>query len=319
MQALSFLTKQYLMLSFEVINLLFYLNFVIMNREKMVDSLGNQEQILLWVAGKYDIKHVSRLLADGYTLTTDVLEVLCFLGYSSEQILDCLKSCRYYIDAKLLFDWLCGFIGQEKTEAFLISEFEEDFDLFQYFSLESLEKYQCWNELARRKADDILFKHGVYDKMTPEGLYKHQLFDEYFKKSSLINPDDNAALDYLAQNGHWDIIQANYNLLGNITNQNLLDFLVKHKKFDIIAKQYPIYLVKCSEGIEYLQQQKRYFILAEAKLYDKVDWDDYLQSGKNCLVAHAEEAQQWDALMRNHKHLVLLRHFKLWRFIKSFF
>ena len=319
MQALSFLTKQYLMLSFEVINLLFYLNFVIMNREKMVDSLGNQEQILLWVAGKYDIKHVSRLLADGYTLTTDVLEVLCFLGYSSEQILDCLKSCRYYSDAKLLFDWLCGFIGQEKTEAFLISEFEEDFDLFQYFSLESLEKYQCWNELARRKADDILFKHEQYDKMSPEGLYKYKLFDEYFKKYGHINPEDNAALDYLAEKGLWNIVQANYNILRNTTNQKLLDFLVKHKKFEMIATQNVMYLTKFPEGIEYLQKNKRYFILAEAKLYDKVDWDDYLQSGKNCPVAHAEEAQQWDALMRNHKHLVLLRHFKLWRFIKSFF
>ncbi len=319
MQALSFLTKQYLMLSFEVINLLFYLNFVIMNREKMVDSLGNQEQILLWVAGKYDIKHVSRLLADGYTLTTDVLEVLCFLGYSSEQILDCLKSCRYYSDAKLLFDWLCGFIGQEKTEAFLISEFEEDFDLFQYFSLESLEKYQCWNELARRKADDILFKHEQYDKMSPEGLYKYQLFERYFKYSALIDVNDKAVLDYLVKGGRWDIIEANYGLFKNSSNLNLLKLLVKHKQYEMIAEHYPVYLSKFPEGIEYLQQQKRYCVLAEAKLYDKVDWDDYLQSGKNCPVAHAEEAQQWDALMRNHKHLVLLRHFKLWRFIKSFF
>ncbi len=285
----------------------------------MIDSLGNQEQVLFWVASKYDIKHVSKLLADGYTLTTDVLEVLCFLGYSSEQILNCIKSCRYYVDAKLLFDWLCGFIGQEKTEAFIIAEFEYDPDLFQYFSLESLEKHKCWDELARRKADDILFKHEQYDKMSPEGLYKYKLFEEYFQKSSLIDPEDNAVLDYLAENELWNIVQANYSLNINVTNQNLLDFLVKHKKFEMIDKQYSLYLTQFPEGIAFLQKAKNNYILAQAKLYDKVDWDEYLQSGTIRPTGDAEAAQQWDALMRNHRHWVLLKHFKLWRFIKSFF
>ena len=290
-----------------------------MNREKMIDSLENQEQLLLWAAKKYGVSVVSKMLADHYVLTTDVLEAMYIVGYSSEQILDCLKSCKYYSDAKLLFDWLCGFIGQEKTEAFIIAEFDYDPDLFQYFSLETLEKHEYWDELARRKADDILFKHGVYDKMTPEGLYKHQLFDEYFKKYGHINPEDNAALDYLAEKGLWNIVQANYNILRNTTNQKLLDFLVKHKKFEMIATQNVMYLTKFPEGIEYLQKNKRYYVLAEAKLWDKIDWDEYLQSGTIKPMRDAETAQQWDALMRNHRHLLLLKHLKLWKFVRSFF
>lgn len=290
-----------------------------MDREKMIDSLGNQEQVLFWVASKYDIKHVSKLLADGYTLTIDVLEVLYFLGYSSEQILDCIKSCKYYIDAKLLFDWLCGFIGQEKTEAFIIAEFEYDPDLFQYFSIESLEKYQCWNELARRKADDILYKYEQYDKMSPEGLYKYKLFEEYFKSNTLIDSDDECVLNYLAEAGLWNIVQKNFKIFGNHQNKTMLNFLVKHKQFEMIYGENPRFLTTFPEGIEYLSQNKKYYILADTKLYDKVDWDEYLRTGTLCPVTHAIEAQQWDALMRNHRHQVLLKHFKLWRFVKSFF
>lgn len=290
-----------------------------MNREKMIDSLANQEQLLLWAAKKYGVSVVSKMLADRYVLTTDVLEAMYIDGYSSEQILDCLKSCRYYSDAKLLFDWLCGFVGQEKTEEFIIAEFKYDPDLFQYFSSETLEKHEYWDELARRKADDILFKHEQYDKMSPEGLYKHRLFERYFKYSALIDVDDQAVLDYLVKGGRWDIIEANYGLLKNSSNLNLLNLLVKHKQYEMIAKHYPVYLTKFPEGIEYLQKNGHFYVLAENKLYDKVDWDAYLQTGAERAIYNAVIAQQWDALMRNHKHLLLLKHLKLWRFIKSFF
>lgn len=290
-----------------------------MDREKMIDSLGNPEQILIWVAGKYGISVVSKLLSEGYVLTTNVLETLHIVGYSSEQILECIKSCRYYEQAEDLFSWLSGYIGQERTEDFWITEFKYDPDLFQYFSLESLEKYECWDELARRKADDILFKHELYDKMSPEGLYKHKLFEEYFRCNAFINPNDENVLDYLAEKGLWDIVYKNFKIFENHNNKTMLSFLVKHKKFEMIYSEYPRFLTTFPEGIEYLSQNKKYYILADTKLYDKVDWDDYLRTGTLCPVAHAEEAKQWDALMRNHKHWVLLKHFKLWKFIKSFF
>ena len=285
----------------------------------MVDSLGNQERILVWVAWKYEISVVSKLLSEGYVLTTDLLETLYVVGYSSKQILDCIKSCKYYEQAEDIYSWLSGYLGQEQTEDFLISKFGYNPDLYQYFSLESLEKHECWDELVRRKADGILFRHGLYERMSPDGLYKHKLFEKYFKCNTLINPNDQDVLDYLAEAGLWDIVHKNFKSFENHHNKTMLNFLVKHKQFEMIYCEYPRFLTTFPEGIEYLSQNKKYYILADTKHYDKIDWDDYLHTGTLCPVAHAEEAKQWDALMRNHKHLVLLKHFKLWKFVKSFF
>ena len=283
----------------------------------MIESLKNQEQILWEVALKFGPLSVSKLLSEGYVLTVDVLELLhCFNCYP-DQILDCVQACKNYSDAAALYKWLCAYIGQQEAEDFFLQKCNFDENLLQYVSASALERSQCWNELARRKADDILYKHGVYDKMSPEGLYKYRLLDYYFQKADFINPNHIDVLEYLAHAGKWDIVSKSFSF--NSSNKIMLDFLVKYKQFAIIASKNSMYLTNFPEGIAFLQKAKNNYILAQAKLYDKVDWDEYLQSGTIRPTGDAEAAQQWDALMRNHRHWVLLKHFKLWRFIKSFF
>lgn len=307
------------MLTFDVTNILLILNFTIMNRFEMIGKLSQRQNVLLHFLTICNEEQAVSLFKDGYSLCSDALELLFLRRFSKKTILACIEGAAYYDDAESLYGWLCAYLGQDETENFLLQQCNYDDVILQKFSPENLEKYERWDVLAKLGADEILYKHGIYDKMTASSLYKHHLLDYYFQKAEIINPDHDDVLEYLAQAGKWDIVYKNFRLKDNSTNQIMLDFLVKHKQFQMIANENRMYLTTFPEGVDYLQEIKSFYHLAKAGLYDKVDWDEYLRSGCYSSLRHALKAQQWDALMRNHKHLVLLKHFKLWRFIKSFF
>lgn len=284
----------------------------------MLENLKNEKQILLALLLHEREENIFNFFAvENYSISASSLEVLYLRRFSKHFILKCLEAAHYVEDFQSLHNWLCGYLGQEEAENFLLQQCNLGESLLQYISADALEKHQYWDELSRRKADDILYKHGLYDKMSPSGLYKYRMFEKYFKKAYVINPEDNDALEYLAQTENWDIVYKNFKVQKD--NQNLINFLIKHKQYTMIANENRMLLTTFSEGIEYLQEIKSFFHLAEAGLYDKVDWDAYLQSEIIASIKHSEKAKQWDALMRNHKHWALFKHFRLWRFIKSFF
>ena len=224
------------------------------NREDVVQQLEYQQRILIWVAVKYRCSGVLKCLQEGYTLTTNVLDTLHFLGSSPQAIMECIQSCKHYEDAKCLYDWLCRYLGKEPAEDFILAKLKNDVNFLQFISNGTLEKKQYWDELSRRKADDILYQHRLYEKLSPEGLYERQLYAQYFKDNWRIDPNDNAALNYLALTINWEVIARNFE--ENCTNENLLNFLIKHKKFDIIAKKNKDVLLSFPEGMDYLRKRK---------------------------------------------------------------
>ncbi len=288
----------------------------------MKESLQQKREIQHSMLLHADENIIFKMFAeDEYPLDSDGLEILYLRNFSQDFILRCVAKGKYYNDGKTLYNWLCGYLGEEKAEDFIL---QNDFDenILQLFSNEGLERNQRWDILQQKGADDILYKHGLYDKMSAKGLYRHRLYEQYFRSNWKIMPDDTDAMEYLAQTNNWNNILFK-NLMELRNKEHLLEFFAKYEKFEAIELVDAYYLTGFSIGCAYLQQKKKYTLLAHAGRNGYIDWDEYLNSNKFMerkeAVKYAAKAQKWDVLMKNKKHWVLLKHGHLWKFIKSFF
>ncbi len=288
----------------------------------MKESLQQKREIQRSILLHTDENIILKMFAeDEYPLDSDGLEILYLRNFSQDFILKCVAKCKFYNEGEKLYNWLCGYLGEEKAEDFILqNNYDEDFLIL--ISDNALERNQRWDILQQKKADDILYKHGLYDKMSAYGLYMYQLYERYFRSNwRIIKTDDTDAMEYLAQTDNWNILFKN--LMEERDKEHLLEFYAKHEKFDSIELVDAAFLASFSKGLAYLQQNKKYSILAHTCRFEYIDWDEYLNSNKFIerkeAVKHAERAKQWDALMKNHQHWVLLKHGHLWKFIKSFF
>ena len=289
-----------------------------MNRLEMIKSVGDQKYVLALLICRGPQK-ASQLFADGYTLTAKLLEAMYCMDFSQDDILSCVRNAQHYDNDDSLYNWLCGYLGQEKAEDFLLENTNPDDYLLRKISRAGLERHQCWDMLQKRRADDILFKHGLYDKMSLHSLYKHKLYELYFKRGgSEIDPNDTAALDYLIKNQKWEVLYKNLQDPKKKNNRTLLDAMIKNKQFASVLVTNPLALTWYKDGVVFLQDEKQYPILAKAQLYDKIDWDAYLKENSRQSVTDAVAAKQWDALARNRKHWELLKNLRVKQFFESF-
>ena len=289
-----------------------------MDREKMVQSLKDENKVVFAFLLTGDHAKILKMFTeDGYKLSAETLELLYLRGLSKSFILQCVQGCQNCLDAETLYNWLCAYLGKEETEDFLLLKCTPSQKMLNCVSILGLERNQRWDELQARSADDVLYKHGMYDKMSAAGLYKYRLFERYFKTNFTIDPNDKDALDYLAKMQDWNNVFRNFQLFPD--NQNMLDFLIKHKQYTALVVVNPMVLTGFKEGVEFLQKNRNYHFLAEAKFYDKIDWDDWFKRADYSAEWSAEHHKLWDVLLKHKCHWTLLKHGRIWRFIKSFF
>ncbi len=289
-----------------------------MNRTEMIKAVGDQGHVLALLVHCGPQK-AEELFADGYAITAKLLDVMYCMDFPQDVILSCVSKAKRYVDAESFYNWLCAYLGQDEAEDFLLENTKPDDNLLQKFSYAGLERHQCWDALQKKRADDILFRNQIYEKMSLHSLYTHKLYELYFKRGGVeINPNDTPALDYLAKKQKWDVLHKNLQDPKKKNNRTLLDFMVKNKQFDSVLAVNPSALTRYKEGIAFLQNKKQYSVLAAAQLYDQIDWDAYLKENSRQSVIDAVAAKQWNALVRNKKRWALLKNLRIKQFFESF-
>lgn len=68
----------------------------------------------------------------------------------------------------------------------------------------------------------------------------------------------------------------------------------------------------------YVEKEKWYTLASHGK-YDLIDWEDWMAKSEEVASIRAAMIQKWDLLVKYKQHWLLLKHFRLWRFVKSFF
>ncbi len=286
-----------------------------MEKKDSIDALCEKPE-----PDKKKVLDSKKAIQETFDQTPDTKDVWARSEFLKSFTLKRLEEAKLKYEKEALYDWLCDLLGKERAEDFILENISDNNFLI-LVSNDGLERNQRWDILQQKGADDILYKHGLYDKMSTYGLYEYQLYEQYFHSNWKIQPDDENAMEYLAQIKRWDILFKNFEKYQN--NECFLNFYAKHQKFNIIELVTPYFLTTIPEGVAYLQQRKKYSLLAQVGLYECVNWNEYLKCNqfgpKKEAVEYAEKAELWDVLMQNHQHWVLLKHGHLWKFIKSFF
>ena len=126
----------------------------------------------------------------------------------------------------------------------------------------------------------------------------------------------------------------NYQTLQKIAPHAIAAAVVKDDAYGLGAYRVAQYLYDKGQ-IEFLMQrtdflsrhelwtpyvEKRIWgTLAYYKKYDLIDWEDWGKRHPSHALRAAIEAKNWDFLVKQKAHWQLLKHFRLIRFIKSFF
>lgn len=85
------------------------------------------------------------------------------------------------------------------------------------------------------------------------------------------------------------------------------------------------FLINCTSFLEnhgiyepYVQKEMWRF-LACRKQYGLIDWNNWMEKDSKTAMCYAVKAGNWDFPVKYKSHWILLKHFRLCRFIKSFF
>ncbi len=290
-----------------------------MNREKMIMTVRNKNTVVDWALAFGSITDIKKLFADGYCISTEALEIMLYRGFSKEEILSVISSALCYDDGYHLLTWLCGYLGQDEAEEFVLTHCSFSKSTLRNISVGKLEKYQKWNVLESLGKDDVLYKHHQYDKLSLSGLYKYKLYDLYFAQGDReINPKHDDVIDWLVKHKKWEILANNLNAADEKDTLKIIDILVQYEQFELILNsKYSEVLSSYPAGVEYLRE-KKIFVLIINKL-TPADWDEWFAQNKCGARFHAVKHKMWDVLSQHKCHRTLLKHGKISCFFKSFF
>ena len=299
--------------------------------------------------GKF--KTFQQRIKEGYGITAFVLTAMLNYGYE-DKIEQVVSSCKCWTSD--VFDFLVQFWNdREKAEDFWIQHADKD-AVSEKISDEALVRYQRWDDLLARKKYELLAEHApleflekldFWEKLEASSISERKSFFSALVKQKRFE-------DVLALDKKWASSDYFY-------NTEMMRYLLEHdidKFFNVslgisisdrqalisrlgFKKDDDFYQYLYDKGqIEFLMQrtdflsrhelwapyvEKRIWgTLAYYKKYDLIDWEDWGKRGKRHsyhALRTAIEAQNWDFLVKQKAHWKLLKHFRLIRFIKSFF
>lgn len=277
-------------------------------------------------------------IQDGYCLTAFVLNIMLDNGYA-DKVDEVLATCKCWQEN--VFDFLVIYWDREKAEDYWAQNAESS-PIFHKLSNEALVRNELWGELRERNAFNVLGKYAPLDVLKEigagsylrprvlEGLVKAKRFEEAVSFNHtegypqaypelslyLFKHDIDKFCD--AWSGKGRDFEKIYSDLGFASFDDLCQYLYDLGKIDFLIKNTGFLE---NHGIwEPLVLAKEWYTLFHCKQYDLIDWENWLDNDdRQRVVIVAGIAKNWDFLVKHKAHWQLLKHFRLWCFVKSFF
>lgn len=289
--------------------------------------------------GKFDI--FCQRIKEGYGLTAFVLTAMLNYGYEGK-IEEVLSSSICWTSD--VFDFLVIYWGREKAEDFWIQHADKK-RVAEKLSNEALVRHQRWNELLEREAYELLAEHApleffqnpdasydtsrVFSALVAQKRFEDVLaLDDKWSKSDYFHSTE--MMRYLLEHDveksckilPFFSVNARQKLavrLGFEKLDDLYQYLYDNGQIDFFLIKNTCFLE--NHGIwEPLVLAKEWYTLFHCKQYDLIDWENWLDNDdRQRVVIVAGIAKNWDFLVKHKAHWQLLKHFRLWRFVKSFF
>ena len=287
--------------------------------------------------GKFEI--FCQRIKEGYGLTAFVLTAMLNYGYEGK-IEEVLSSCKCWTSD--VFDFLVIYWGREKAEDFWIQHADKE-RVAEKLSNEGLVRHQRWNELLEREAYELLAAHAplaffqnpdasydtsrVFSALVAQKRFEDVLaLDDKWSKSDYFYSTE--MMRYLLEH---DVeksckilpifsVNAKQKLavrLGFEKLDDLYQCLYDKGQIDFLMKE-TSFLSDHGIWEPYVEKEKWYTLASHGK-YDLIDWEDWMAKSKEVASMRAAMIQKWDLLVKYKQHWLLLKHFRLWRFVKSFF
>ena len=287
--------------------------------------------------GKFEI--FCQRIKEGYGLTAFVLTAMLNYGYEGK-IEEILSSCKCWTSD--VFDFLVIYWGREKAEDYWIQHADKK-RVAEKLSNEALVRHQRWNELLEREAYELLAEHApleffqnpdasydtsrVFSALVAQKRFEDVLaLDDKWSKSDYFHSTE--MMRYLLEH---DVeksckilsifsVNAKQKLavrLGFEKLDDLYQYLYDNGQIDFLRVETD-FLRRHEIWAPYVEK-KYWAMLANYKQYDLIDWENWMAKSKKEASIHAAMVQKWDFLVKHKQHWLLLKHFRLWRFVKSFF
>ena len=287
--------------------------------------------------GKFEI--FCQRIKEGYGLTAFVLTAMLNYGYEGK-IEEILSSCKCWTSD--VFDFLVIYWGREKAEDFWIQHADKK-RVAEKLSNEGLVRHQRWNELLEREAYELLAAHAplAFFQNPDASYYTSRFFsalvaqkrfedvlalDDKWSKSDYFHSTE--MMRYLLEHDveksckilPFFSVNAKQKLavrLGFEELDDLYQYLYDNGQIDFLRVE-TNFLRRHEIWAPYVEK-KYWAMLANYKQYDLIDWENWMAKSKKEASIHAAMVQKWDFLVKHKQHWLLLKHFRLWRFVKSFF
>ena len=308
---------------------------------KNVYPLSKDENSLLLydliTEGKFEI--FCQRIQDGYGLTAFVLTAMLNYGYEGK-IEEVLSSCKCWTSD--VFDFLVIYWGREKAEDFWIQHADKE-RVAEKLSNEGLVRHQRWDELLEREAYELLAAHAplaffqspdasydtsrVFSALVAQKRFEDVLaLDDKWSKSDYFYSTE--MMRYLLEHDVDKFFnvsvgvsisnrQALISRLGFTKADDFYQCLYDKGQIDFLMKE-TSFLSDHGIWEPYVEKEKWYTLASHGK-YDLIDWEDWMAKSKEVASIRAAMIQKWDLLVKYKQHWLLLKHFRLWRFVKSFF
>ena len=308
---------------------------------KNVYPLSKDENSLLFYdlikEGKFEI--FCQRIQDGYGLTSFVLAAMLNYGYEGK-IEEVLSSCKCLTSD--VFDFLVIYWGREKAEDYWVQHTVKEL-VTEKLSNEGLVRHQRWNELLEREAYELLAAHAplaffqspdasydtsrVFSALVAQKRFEDVLaLDDKWSKSDYFYSTE--MMRYLLEHDVEKFckilpifsVNAKQKLavrLGFEKLDDLYQCLYDKGQIDFLMKE-TSFLSDHGIWEPYVEKEKWYTLASHGK-YDLIDWEDWMAKSKEVASIRAAMVQKWDFLVKHKQHWLLLKHFRLWRFVKSFF
>lgn len=291
-----------------------------------LNSLEQNDLVLYDLLREGKFEKFQQLIKDGYGLDAFILNSMVDNGFA-DKIDETISFCRQWHDNT--FNFLVFFWGREKTEDYWFEHADQNV-WPRKLSNDGLVRHRQWDILFERKAFDKLvlyapmeFLRKIQDAETRKKIISVLLTNNLFDKILALDWKDEYILEpkmqqYLLHNDLKKLLSLSIPDVFYLSQDKFYQYLYEHGERDYLAKKTD-YFEKYGTPEELIHYEK-YLPLAEIKRYDLIDWDVFSKKWSvDIACIYAEKAQNWDFLCKHRKHWVLLKHFRLWRFIKSFF
>ena len=287
--------------------------------------------------GKFDI--FCQRIQEGYGLTAFVLTAMLNYGYEGK-IEEVLSSCKCWTSD--VFDFLVIYWGREKAEDYWVQHTVKEL-VAEKLSNEALVRYQRWDELLKREAYELLAAHAPLEFFqNPDASYdKTRIFSalvaqrrfedvfalddkwltiDYFHNAEMMRyllEHDVKKFCKISLNFNKDAIEKLSYRLGFENPDDLYRCLYDKGQIDFLMTRTD-YLKMYGIWEPYVQA-KNWYILARAREFKLIDWENWLEEAGKNVFFEAALAKKWDFLVKHRQHWLLLKNRRLRDFVKSFF